>query len=167
MTIRAILATGFAALALSAAPAFAQSAPPKPKPAMDHAKMDKGEHDKMHAEGMTMEHDSTGWKELDAYHKLMMETWHPAKGTNDLKPLRAKAKDLSASARALAKSAPPSNCNKPELIQAARDLEPASHALVKQVAIGASDADLKALLAEAHAKFEVLEKGCLAPGAKH
>jgi hypothetical protein len=167
MTIRTILATGAAALALAAAPISAQSAPPKPKPAMDHAKADKGEHDKMHGESKDKDHASSGWKELDEYHKLMMDTWHPAKGTNDLKPLRAKAKDLSASAQALAKSTPPSSCNKPELIEAARDLVPASHALVKQVAIGASDADLKALLAEAHTKFEVLEKGCLAPGAKH
>ena len=160
MTIRAILATGFVAVALTAAPAFAQSAPPKPKPAMDHAKMDKGEHDKMHAAEMEKEHASSGWKELDAYHKLMMDTWHPAKGTNDLKPLRAKANDLSAAARELAKSTPPGNCNKPELIEAARDLVPASHALVKQIAAGASDADLKALLADSHTRFEVLEKGC-------
>ena len=116
---------------------------------------------------MDKDHAASGWKELDAYHKLMMDTWHPAKGTNDLKPLRAKAKDLSATAKSLAKSTPPGACNRAELVEAARLLAPASDAVAQQVLSGASDATLKSALHDLHEKFEVLEKGCSAHGAKH
>ena len=34
------------------------------------------------------------WKEMDAYHMLMMATWHPARDKGDLAPFRAKAKEM-------------------------------------------------------------------------
>ena len=48
---------------------------------MDHAKMEA-------------EHGKSPWKELNAYHEFMMATWHPAKGQNDLAPLKSKLSDL-------------------------------------------------------------------------
>lgn len=176
MTNRLRLAASAATLTIAASigsPLFAQSTPAKPKPVMDHAKMDRAEHDKMHQDKtgkdkmdkdkmakMEKEHASSGWKELDAYHKLMMDTWHPAKGANDLKPLKLKAKDLSASAKSLAKSTPPAACNRADMVEAARQLAPASDALAQQVLSGASDAALKSALQDLHEKFELLEKGC-------
>lgn len=171
------------AIACIGAPLFAQSAPSKPKAKVsadsmlkakdEHAKMhtdeNKSEHDKMHQDktdkmdkmdNMEKEHAKSAWKELDAYHKLMMDTWHPAKSSNDLKPLKLKAKDLSASAKSLAKSTPPAACNRAEMVEAARQLAAASDALAQQVLAGASDATLKSALQELHEKFERLEAGC-------
>ena len=165
MTNRLRMAAGLTALVLAAVPLSAQSSPPKPKPTMDHGAAGhekKADHDKMDHHKMDKEHAASGWKELDKYHKLMMDTWHPAKGSNDLKPLKAKAKDLSAGAHELAKSTPPSACNRTELVEAARVLAPASDALAQQVLAGASDAALKSALHDLHAKFETLEKGCKA-----
>ena len=33
------------------------------------------------------DHAMSGWKELDSFHMLMMETWHPVKKSGDLKPM--------------------------------------------------------------------------------
>ena len=87
-----LLATSAALIAAPlSAPLSAQEKPPVKPPVaeMDHAKMDhsKMDHSKMDHGAATAD----GWKELDAYHLLIMATWHPAKDKNDLAPIRAKA----------------------------------------------------------------------------
>ena len=175
MTLRVRFALP-AALLLAAAPLAAQAAPPKApakapvvapaKPAMDHGSMDHSAHHGQPAKPAD-HHAASGWAELDAYHGFMMETWHPAKGKNDLAPLRAKANGMASSAKRLAESTPPKGCDTPALRTAARELAPATAGLAAAVAKGASDAELKTALSALHDRFETLESGCKAPGAKH
>jgi hypothetical protein len=150
------------------APAKAPAAPAKPKPAMDHGSMD---HAAMHGEQPKStkpaeNHTASGWAELDAYHGFMMATWHPAKGKNDLAPLRAKATDMAVSAKALAESTPPKGCDTPALRAAAKALAPATTDLAVAVAKGATDAELKTALGSLHERFETLESGCSKTPAK-
>ncbi len=160
-TRRALLASAVAALALTAAPLAAQSTGAKPpaKPAdahaMDHAKMHgaKPAADEQH-EGMS------GWKELDAYHMLMMATWHPAKATGDVAPMRAKAPEMVGAAKLLASSTPPQACATPKLKEAATNLVSQTQGVADLVAKNAADAAIKDALKLLHDKFEVLEEGC-------
>jgi hypothetical protein len=132
---------------------------------MDHGAMDHGAH---HAQPATAaDHASSGWKELDAYHEFMMATWHPATGQNDLAPLRARAAEMAASAAALAESTPPKGCDTPALRAAAKGLASATSDLKAAAVNGAADATLKTALSALHDRFETLEGGCKAPGAKH
>ena len=153
----ALLATS---AALIAAPLAAQEKPPVKPPVaeMDHSKMDhrKMDHGAAKAEG---------WKELDAYHMLMMATWHPAKDKNDLAPIRAKAADMVASAKLVAASKAPMSCQKPDLLKAQAALPGESEKVAAMVAAKAADADLKAGLKGLHDRFDLLE-GC-ASGMKH
>lgn len=145
-----------------AAPLFAQAAPPKPvtKPA------DAGMHGMDHS-AMEQEHGgSSGWKELDAYHEFMMATWHPAKGKNDLAPLRTKAGDMAASAQLLAASTPPKWCDTPKMKGAATALAPATANVAALVTKNATDAELKTALGALHMQFETLEEGCTKPAPK-
>ncbi len=145
--------------AKEAAKAMKADAKDKAEHAMDHAAMGKGKAD---------DHAASGWKELDAYHKLMMDTWHPAKGKNDLKPFKAKANDMAAAAKLLKASTPPKGCDAPGLRKAADELSPATSDAAVMVAKKAGDAELKAALGALLEKFEVLEKGCSAEAkAKH
>jgi hypothetical protein len=155
--LAALLATS---AALIAAPLSAQEKPPAKPPAteMDHAKM--MDHSKM-ATGAKAE----GWKELDAYHMLMMATWHPAKDKNDLAPIRAKASEMVASAKLVAASKSPMACQKPELLKAQAGLPVETEKVAAMVAAKAADADLKAGLKGLHDSFDLLE-GC-ASGMKH
>lgn len=157
--LAALLATS---AALIAAPLSAQAKPPVAPPAagqMDHSKMDHSKMDHGAAK-------ADGWKELDAYHMLMMATWHPAKDKNDLAPIRAKASEMVASAKLVAASKSPMACQKPELLNAQAGLPAATEKVAAMVVAKAADTDLKAGLKGLHDSFDLLE-GCAGSGMKH
>ena len=124
---------------------------------MDHAKMDHGamDHAKMHGGGGT-----AAWKALDAYHQLMMATWHPAKDRNDLAPIRGQAEAMVKAAELVGTSTPPGSCAKPELAAARTGLAGETRKVAALVKAKADDAALKSALSKLHDAFEVLEEGC-------
>lgn len=145
-----------------ASPAGAQAVQPPAK---------KDDHAAMHAEHMKqMQHGkeakAEGWKELDAYHMLMMATWHPAKDQSDLTATRAKIGEMVAAAKAVAASKAPMMCQKPELAKAQAGLTGETEKVAAMVSAKADDAALKAAMKTLHDRFEVLEQGC-ATGMKH
>jgi hypothetical protein len=144
-----------AALAMMTTVASAQTTPvkatEKKMEAMDHSKMDMGKDEK---------HGASAWKEMDAYHMLVMATWHPAKESGDMAPTRAKAKDLVAAAKVVSMSTIPKSCDSPAVKAAAKGLPMETQKVADLVAKNADDATLKAALSTLHDKFEVLEGGC-------
>lgn len=139
-------------------------APVKTEHKMDHSKM--GQMD--HAKEQEASHTMSPWKELDAYHMLMMATWHPAKDKSDMAPTRAKIGEMVASAKTLAASTAPKGCDGPKLKETAAALPGATQGVADLVAKKADDATLKAALKDLHEKFDVLEGGCVMPKApKH
>ena len=110
------------------------------------------------ATGHSAEHMS-GWKELDAYHMVMMQVWHPAKEKNDLAPIRAQAGKLATAADTWAKAQIPSACDTPENRANVAKVQAESRALVALAAAGA-DAEVKAALAALHDRFELVNRGC-------
>ncbi len=134
----------------------AQQPPAKEKMAgMDHGKMDKM---------MEMDHASGPWKELNAYHELMMATWHPAAAANsDLSPTRAKISDMVVAANTLAASTAPKGCDAPKVKAAVAALPKETQSVADLVAKKADDATLKGAMKSLHQKFEVLEMGCETP----
>jgi len=125
--------------------------------AMDH-KMDH----KMEGE---MNHAMSPWKEMDAYHMLMMATWHPAKDKGDMAPTRARINEMVASAKVLAASSAPKGCDSPKLKEASAGLVSQTQGVADLVAKQADDVALKAAMKALHDKFDVLEEGCVMPKA--
>ncbi len=159
-------AAAAAALMISAGVAVAQQPPAKAtaKPAAEQHKM--GQMD--HAKEQEASHTMSPWKELDAYHMLMMATWHPAKDKSDMAPTRAKIGDMVMSAKTLAASTAPKGCDSPKLKAAATALPIETQGVADLVAKKADDATLKAALKSLHEKFDVLEEGCVMPkSGKH
>lgn len=150
-----------AAALLLAGSLSAQQPPAKTAGATDHSKMAGMDHGKTE-----QDHGKSPWKELDAYHKFMMDTWHPAKSKSDMAPTRAKIVDMAASAKVLAASKAPHGCDTPKLKDAANTLAKDTQGLADMVAKKADDAALKAALKDLHDKFEVLEGGCVATAHK-
>lgn len=105
-------------------------------------------------------HAASGWKALDAYHALMMATWHPAKDKGDMAPLKAQVAAMVEAAQGVAASIPPAGCATPALKKAAAALPGDTRQVADLVAKGADDAALKAALKALHDKFDVLEHGC-------
>jgi hypothetical protein len=103
---------------------------------------------------------SSGWKEMDAFHKLLGAAYHPVEKSGDLKPLRASASELSAAARAWTGSTPPAACNTEAVKTDVANLSTDALAIANQVLANASDADLKTAITALHTKFEKVEKAC-------
>ncbi len=146
------------ALCASATVLSAQQPPAKTPPKAEHT-MGQMDHGKM----QEMNHAMSPWKELDAYHMLMMATWHPAKDKGDMAPTRAKIGDMVASAKALAASTAPKGCDAPKMKETAAALPKATQGVADLVAKKADDATLKAALGALHEQFDVLEMGCTMP----
>jgi hypothetical protein len=103
------------------------------------------------------------WKEMNAFHRVMGATWHPASSKNDLAPLKARAKDLVTSAEAWVASKPPAmpaSCGSAEVLAAVSKVARESKALVALLDSGADDTKLKEALKGVHDSFEVAEHAC-------
>lgn len=58
--------------------------------------------------------ESEEWKEMDDYHMLMAETFHPAE-EKDFEPIRSKAEEMAQSAETWKNSTAPKAFDKPEI----------------------------------------------------
>ena len=145
--LKSVLVVSLSFVALSSAAAQHEHAP---------AKVEK---DKP-AAGHSMEHMS-GWKELDAYHMVMMGAWHPAKEKNDLAPVRQLAAKLSEASEAWSKAAIPPACDTPDNRSGIARIQADSRALAALVAKG-TDEEVKAALKNLHDRFEVVNRSCKA-----
>jgi hypothetical protein len=153
MRLHLVLPTAVAALALTAASARAQ-----------HAGHHGAATDTAKAQAA---HAASGWKEMDAFHQLMMATWHPAKGQSDLAPTRAQAGAMADAARVWAAAAVPKACDTPATRSALSALATDSRALAELAAKPSTpDVELKTALKALHDRFEPLEHGCAPAGAK-
>jgi hypothetical protein len=109
-------------------------------------------------------HAMSGWKELDTFHMMMMTTWHPAKDSADMKPMRQHADSMLVLAKALLASKGPARCEVAMVRDAIVKVEKGTAGLVAMVRRNAADTELKAALAAVHEDFEHTEHGCPAGG---
>src|SRR5687767_3552839 len=82
---------------------------------------------------MMDDHMMGPWKEMNAFHRVMGATWHPASQKGDLAPLKAKAKELSSAADAWAASPPPAmpaSCGDSTVVAAAKKVATDSKSLL-------------------------------------
>lgn len=113
--------------------------------------------------GMMDDHMMGPWKEMNAFHRVMGSTWHPASQKGDLAPLKAMAQELLNAADAWAASRPPAmpaSCGDSTVVAAAKKVATDARALVGLLESNADDTRLKAALKGVHDAFEVAEKGC-------
>ena len=110
-----------------------------------------------------MDHMMMGpWKEMNAFHRVLGATWHPA-SKNDLVPLRVRAKELKAAADAWAASkAPesPASCSGEDVRTAVAKVARDTRGIVAMITAGADDNWLAASLKGVHESFQVAEKAC-------
>ena len=117
---------------------------------------------------MMGDHMMGPWKEMNAFHRVMGATWHPASQKRDLAPLKAKAKELLSAADAWAASRPPAmpaSCGDSTVVAAAKKVATDARALVGLVESNADDTRLMSALKGVHDAFEVAEKACAGHGA--
>jgi hypothetical protein len=105
--------------------------------------------------------DPNSWPELQSFHKLMEDTWHPA-STGDLKMARQKAPDVLEAALALRKSRGGSKCDTPEARAKFAAFIEDARSYAHAAKTGASDDAITVTLRRTHSGFESIEAPCMA-----
>ena len=113
-----------------------------------------------------MEHgEKSAWKELDAFHKHLQDTWHPAQA-GDLKPAREKAAEFVKAAEAWQKSKGPESCDNAAVRKAFPGVIADAKAYADVVKASGTDDAVKAALKKAHDSFEAVAMPCMMAGMK-
>ncbi|NUQ23363.1 MAG: hypothetical protein HUU34_05375 [Saprospiraceae bacterium] len=99
-----------------------------------------------------------GWKELEDFHGVMSQTFHPAEDGN-FKPIMERSGEMAQKAAVLKKSKIPTAYNKEGVKKSVALLAKESKALDKMVQRKKTEAEIKTALFALHDRFhEVMEK---------
>jgi hypothetical protein len=115
------------------------------------------EKSKEHEEGTA--EDDIEWKEMDEFHTIMADVYHPLKDSNDLAPIKKESGNFSAAATTWAQAKLPSKVDNEETKQLLAQLEDGAQALDKMVKEGSADEEIAAKLTSLHDTFHsIMEK---------
>ena len=87
-------------------------------------------HDEEHASG---HHDATAWKEMDDFHAVMRDTFHPYKDSTNLEPVKKRASELMTAADEWASAELPGKVNNAEVKAKLRQLRSEAGTLAESV----------------------------------
>lgn len=106
------------------------------------------------------------WKEMDDFHMVMAETFHPYKDSADLGPVRAKAAELTSSAEKWATAPLPEKVDNDEMRTRLQQLRSEAEALEDIVAAG-TDQEIGAQLTRVHDLFHSIQETWYSEGENH
>jgi hypothetical protein len=110
--------------------------------------------------------DEGSWKEMDEYHMIMAETFHPYKDSANLEPVKSRAAELSAAAEKWAKATLPEKVNNEEMKNKLEQLRSESSALV-QVVNSADEKVIADQLTTVHDLFHAIQEDWYGGGEDH
>lgn len=116
-------------------------------------------HDHNHEHDHKHEKKSAEWKEMDDFHFVMAETFHPAE-EGDFEPIKSKSEEMAKSAETWKNSTPPSEFDKPEIAEKLALLVSESAELDEFVKTNPSDEDLFKKLNALHDRFHEIMGAC-------
>lgn len=106
----------------------------------------------------TAEEDDVEWKEMDEFHAIMADVYHPLKDSNDLGPIKSGADNLAAAATKWAQSPLPKKVDNDETKDLLAQLEDGTQDLSKKIST-ATDEEIAAQLTALHDTFHsIMEK---------
>ena len=105
--------------------------------------------------------EMSGWKELDAFHTVLMGAWHPV-ATGDLAPARAKAAELLTAALAWRSSKGPAKCDNAAARGSMASFIDDARSYADAAKRNASDDAIKVTLKRTHDGFETIAEPCMA-----
>lgn len=103
--------------------------------------------------------DKAKWAELDAFHVVMGQTFHPSEEGN-LKPIKTRSAELVETAKKLAASTPPASYNGANIKAALKELVAEAETMNKAVKQKKSDAELTKQISAVHDAFHKVAGLC-------
>ena len=105
----------------------------------------------------TKAEEGKDWEEMDEFHMVMAETFHPYKDSADLQPVKAKAGELAAAADKWASSALPKKVDNDEMKTSLQELKSEAEILEDLVQTGTNEA-IGEQLTKVHDKFHHIQE---------
>lgn len=102
---------------------------------------------------------TSSWKEMDAFHDVMSETFHPSEEGN-LQPIKTRIDEMVTKAKAWRKSSVPASYDAKKAKAKLKDLVKGAEALRKTIRNNGSDPDITKQLAELHDEFHYIMEKC-------
>ncbi len=111
--------------------------------------------------------DSDEWKEMDSFHLIMADAFHPYKDSANLAPVKKLAEDMAMEANKWASAPLPEKVNNGDVKQSLNKLKEDTHALSELVKSGADDATISTALNSLHDSFHGIMEAWHKGGENH
>ncbi len=105
------------------------------------------------AEATTTEADPNEWPEMDSFHMIMAEAFHPYKDSTNLEPVKRLAEEMAMEADKWASTALPAKVNNDAVKAQLNQLKTDTRGLADKIKSGASDAEIGNSLKSLHDSF--------------
>ena len=119
----------------------------------------------------TEHHDDEGemveWKEMDDFHTVMADVFHPLKDSGNLEPIKLRAEELAASASAWADATLPEKVDNDEMKGMLMKLKDGTRSLADQIKAGAADDVIQSQLTALHDQFHSVQEKWYGGGETH
>ncbi|MEI9921696.1 MAG: hypothetical protein WDO14_23330 [Bacteroidota bacterium] len=99
------------------------------------------------------ESDDVEWKEMDEFHTVMADVYHPLKDSNNLEPIKKHADELAASASKWKNAELPAKVDNDETKGLLTKLDDGCQDIAKAIKSGATDEEISAKLTSLHDLF--------------
>lgn len=99
------------------------------------------------------------WAELEAFHKVMSATFHPAEEGN-FEPIKTRIGEMVEAAAKMNTSTVPAEFNKPEILETSKKMEADARALEEKIKAGAANEEILKDLTALHDTFHKIVGLC-------
>jgi hypothetical protein len=115
----------------------------------------------------TTTEESSEWKEMDSFHMIMAEAFHPYKDSSNLAPVKKLAEDMAAEADKWASASLPTKVDNEEVKVELQKLKTDTRALADLIKSGADDKAIGSSLDALHDSFHEIMEAWHGGGEKH
>ena len=108
----------------------------------------------------TSEHhdEQVEWKEMDDFHAVMADVYHPLKDSGNLEPIKSRAEELASSASSWSDSKLPEKVDNDEVKDMLVKLKEDTRSLADQIKAGTTDDVIQSQLTTLHDQFHSLQE---------
>ena len=110
--------------------------------------------------------DQKEWKEMDEFHMIMAETFHPYKDSANLEPVKSRAKELASAAEKWASATLPEKVNNDEMKGKLEELKNETNSLAQTVGTS-EDKTIGDQLTKVHDLFHAIQEDWYNAGSEH
>ncbi len=111
--------------------------------------------------------ESADWKEMDSFHMIMAEAFHPFKDSSNLAPAKKLAEEMALEAEKWSAASLPSKVDNQEVKASLEKLKVDTRALADLIKSGADDQSVGASLNSLHDSFHGIMEAWHGGGEKH